>query len=187
MTLPGNKKVRLFDLAFDRAAVRLSDGMSCDMSIGGLVLVAVGIIGLACATKSFDSANPRLSYPGKTVDIGLSPASVNPGIWFSMTPEGDNVVVTTDDRRVFEWPLDPKIAMENRSYKDFTNFLKIRRDQTVEDFVLAMRKTGVQSGTMAVVAMDDRLTYAHFKPVMLALAGAGIRSYGFETSVGGDE
>jgi hypothetical protein len=39
---------------------------------------------------------------------------------------------------------------------------------------------------MAVVSLDDRLTYAHFKPVMLALVGAGIRSYGFETLVAED-
>ncbi|MEY4632280.1 MAG: hypothetical protein RIQ81_2400 [Pseudomonadota bacterium] len=184
--LPGKKKVRMLDEAFDRASSRLEEGTQVDISVGMLALLITGVIALACGVKAFDVANPRLSYPGQPLAMDLDANETAPGIWFSMAPDDDKVILTTDDRRIFEWSLDPEEALDSAGYREFEKFLKERRRQIVENLVLSMSREDLDTRSMAVVSLDDRLTYAHFKPVMLALVGAGIRSYGFETLVAED-
>ena len=108
------------------------------------------------------------------------------GIWLSMSALGGNIYVTTDEKKTFQWPLDPEEVLESKGYKEFTDFLGARRKRIVEDMVLSMDRDSIEAKSRTVVALDETLTYAHFKPVMLALANAGIRSYGFETRSDGE-
>lgn len=186
MILPGKKKVRLYQEAFERTSWRLTGDLSTDLVPGLVMAFAVVMVGLGCAVKAFEAVNPRLSYPARPLALEAESDDAGRGIWFSMSASGENVLVTTDEQKTFEWPLDPEEALESKGYGEFVSFLRARRKKIVEDMVMAMDKDSIEAKSRAVVSLDERLTYAHFKPVMLALANAGIRSYGFETRSDGD-
>ncbi len=190
MILPGKKRVRLYQEAVDRTSWRLTHDLLSDTGSGlvpGLVMAfAVVMIGLGCAVKAFEAANPRLSYPASPLALEAESDDAGRGIWFSMSALGENIHVTTDEKKTFEWPLDPEEALESKGYREFREFLDARRKRIVEDMVLSMDRDSIEAKARTIVALDETLTYAHFKPVMLALANAGIRSYGFETRSDGE-
>ncbi len=186
MILPGKKHVRLFEEATDRAITRHHDELVPDMMPGFVAAFVVLIVGLACAIKAFEAVNPRLSYPAQPMALEADSDDSGRGIWFSLSAPAKSIVVTTDDQKIFEWPLDPLKALQSKSYLEFKDYLRGRRKQVVEDLVLSMDQEGIESKSRAVIAVDEHLTYAHFKPIMLALSSAGIRSYGFETRSDGD-
>lgn len=181
MILPGMKKVRLYQEALARSGLRVGGDYTADLVPGLVATFAVVLVGLGCAIKAFDAANPRLSQAAHPVVLEGSEEGSMGGIWLSMSANGENIMVTTDDKQAFEWPLDPEEGLDSEGYEQFTDFLRDRRKKVVEDLVLSMDRRDIESGTRAVISVDERLTYAHFKPVMLAMANAGIRSYGFET------
>ena len=186
MILPGKKHVRLYQEAFARATERNEGDLGVDLLPAVLSALVVLIIGFACAVKTFEAINPRLSYPAQPIALDSNDNGIDRGIWFSLSAPGPNIVVTTDDQKIFEWPLDPLKALQSKGYVDFKDYLKDRRRLVIENLILSMDHEGIEAKSRAVVAVDEHLTYAHFKPIMLALSGAGIRSYGFETRSDGD-
>lgn len=190
MILPGKKRVRLYQEAFARSKARLEDGLNEEVGAALipalLAAMVVLVVGLACGVKSFEAANPRLAYPAQLLVLDGDSEESNRSIWFSLSAPDQTIIVTTDDQKIFEWPLDPIKTLQSKGYLDFKEFLKVRRKLVIENLVLSMDREGIETKSGAVVAVDERLTYAHFKPVMLALAAAGIRSYGFETRSDGE-
>lgn len=187
MILPNKKRVRLFQESFARAFDRLGNPDLEPLLPGLLIGIVVLIIGLACSTKAFEAANPRLGYPAQLVPLNTHKYATQSGVWFSMSAPGTSIIVTTDDQRLFEWPMDPKEALDADDYQNFRNYLAARRLAIIENLVLSMDKADLENKTRAIVAVDEHLTYAHFKPVMLALASAGYSRYAFETRSHGDE
>ncbi len=186
MILPGKKHIRLHEEAAERAVARHQAEIVPDVVPGFIAAFVVLIVGLACSIKAFEATNPRLSYPAQPLALEADSDDAGRGIWFSLSAPAKNIVVTTDDQKIFEWPLDPLKAIQSKSYLEFSDYLRNRRKQVVEDLVLSMNRDGIESKSRAVIAVDEHLTYAHFKPIMLALSSAGIRSYGFETRSDGD-
>lgn len=186
MILPGRKRVRLFQEAFSRAFDRAESTAFDGMFPGILAAIIVLFVGLACSTKIFETANPRLGYPAQLPPLDARENHAPYGLWFSLSAPEESMVVTTDDQQLFQWPLDPDSALESKGYGDFRQYLQQRRFTITEDLVMSMARANLDDKTRAVVAVDEHLTYAHFRPVMLALAGAGFSRYAFETRVRGD-
>ena len=119
--------------------------------------------------------NLRLGNPA---DVITFPSELRPdsAIWMSVSLKGEDVYVTTGDRKVFHWPRNVE-SME--PLDEFVHYLKERVKGEVASAALQKRAYTTQSS--AVIAADQRLTYAHVRPLLHAFAEAGISQYAFET------
>jgi hypothetical protein len=132
-----------------------------------LVLVLTGHV--------LSGTNPRLGNPADVITL---PAEARPdsAIWLSVSVRGDQVYVTTGDRKVFHWARNVARLDE---LDDFVSYLKERVKGEIAAAALLNRIEVTQSS--AVIAADQRLTYAHIRPLLHAFAAAGISQYAFET------
>lgn len=119
--------------------------------------------------------NPRAGNPADIITFPAQPIK-DSAIWMSVTPIGDDIVVTTGRRKVFRW----KQAVRNLTdLKPFIHHLKELAQGEIESAALAKRAQPTQM--LAVIAADQRLRYLHIRPIIYALAEAGIAQYAFET------
>ena len=137
-------------------------------------LLAFGLI-LLLMTHVLFSTNPRMGNPADIITFPSTPQR-DSAIWLSVSPIGDDVIVTTNDRKVFRWPQ--KIRSED-DIRELVLYLKERVQQEIQSAALLQRIYNIQ--TTAVIAADQRLKYLHLRPIIHALAQAGINNYGFET------
>ncbi|MCX6106618.1 MAG: hypothetical protein NTY08_12380 [Proteobacteria bacterium] len=137
-------------------------------------LLAFGLVLLLMAHVLF-TTNPRMGNPADVVTFPSTPQR-DSAIWLSVTPIGNDVVVTTNDRKVFRWPQ--KIRSEH-DIRELVFYLRERVHQEIQSAALLQRIYNIQ--TTAVIAADQRLKYLHLRPIIHALAQAGISNYGFET------
>lgn len=133
----------------------------------GLVIVLTGHI--------LFGTNPRAGNPANIISFP-SEARPDAAIWMSVTPIGDDIVVTTSDRKVFKWRQQVRNAEE---LGQFVGYLKARVAEEIQ--AAAMAKRALKTQTNAVIAADQRLKYVHIRPIIYALAQAGISQYAFET------
>ncbi len=119
--------------------------------------------------------NPRAGNPANIISFP-SETRKDSAIWLSVTPIGDEIVVTTADRKVFRWRREVRSLSE---LKSFSAYLKGRVADEVQG--AAMAKHALASQVSAVIAADQRLKYLHVRPIIYALAEAGISQYAFET------
>lgn len=132
-----------------------------------LVLVLTGHV--------LSGTNPRVGNPADVITL---PAEARPdsAIWLSVSVQDDQVYVTTGDRKVFHWARDVARLDE---LDDFVGYLKQRVKGEIAAAALMQRAEATQ--VSAVIAADQRLTYAHIRPLLHAFAAAGISQYAFET------
>jgi hypothetical protein len=121
------------------------------------------------------AANPRMGHPANILAFP-APSQPDSSIWMSVTPVGDDIVVTTSDRQVFRWAQDVRSVSD---IKPFVDHLKAMVRIEIEGAVLLNSLTIAK--TRAVIAADQQLKYLHIRPIIYALAEAGIARYGFET------
>jgi hypothetical protein len=119
--------------------------------------------------------NPRAGNPANIIAFP-SDTQKDSALWLSVTPVGKEIVVTTSDRRVFRWPQDVR-GMQPLA--PLVAYLKERAQEEIRSAVIAGRVLKTQ--TQAVIAADQRLKYLHIRPIIHALAAAGISQYAFET------
>lgn len=158
-------------LAYVAKQLRLSEPLwwfpyPCLITMG-LVLLLTGHLVMA--------TNPRMGHPASLIEF---PAAARPdsALWFSMTPIGQEIVITTNDRRVFRWPQQLTSAAPTQPFVDY-----LRRRVAEEIEAAALLKQALSTQTTVVIAADQRLRYLHLRPVIAALAAAGITSYALET------
>lgn len=137
-------------------------------------LISIGIV-LILTAYILSGTNPRLGHPASVITLPSAPHR-DGSIWFSITPIGDEVVVTTGDRQVFRWPLD---VGDLSALKPFGEYLKQVVAHEIESAALSHK--AYEHQTTAVIAVDQTLKFRHIRPVLYALADAGIARYGFET------
>jgi hypothetical protein len=137
-------------------------------------LLAFGLVLLLTGHILFGT-NPRAGNPANIISFPSEPRP-DAAIWMSVTPIGDEIVVTTGDRQVFKWRQQVRNAQE---LGFFVKYLKERVANEIEAAALAKR--ALKSQTTAVIAADQRLKYLHIRPIIYALAEAGISQYAFET------
>lgn len=133
----------------------------------GLVLVLTGHI--------LFGTNPRAGNPANIISFPSEPRK-DSAIWLSVTPIDDQIVVTTSDRKVFKWKQQVRTSAE---LQPFVQYLKQRVAGEIEAAALA--KQGLRKQVTTVIAADQRLKYLHVRPIVYALAEAGISLYAFET------
>ena len=103
--------------------------------------------------------NPRLGNPAHIVDFP-SEATEEGAIWFSLSLDRENVVVTTFNRKVFRWPK------ELTSLEPLEPFLGFLNQKIVEATLSAsLLKRAAKIETIAVIAVDQHVKFAHLKPI----------------------
>lgn len=138
------------------------------------LLISFSLVLLLTAHVLFGT-NPRAGNPA---DIIAFPATAqkDSSLWLSVTPIDKDIVVTTGDRKVFRWRQDVRGMKE---LQPLIVYLKARAASEIESAVLKGEASVAQ--TQAVIAADQRLKYLHVRPIIYALAAAGISQYAFET------
>ena len=139
------------------------------------LLLSFGLILLLTAHvmtgSSLRAGNPAeiIAFPGETQKDGA--------LWLSVTPIGEDIVVTTGDRKVFRWRQDI------RDLTPLAPLIKYLKEQAAKSIA-----TAVLSGeahieqVRIVVAADQRLKFLHVRPLLYGFAEAGISQYAFETN-----
>jgi hypothetical protein len=119
--------------------------------------------------------NPRTGNPADIITFPSEPRK-DSALWMTITQMDEEIVVTTGDRRVFRWHQQVKTMEE---LAPFIKYLKERVAGEIESAALMKRAFTTQ--TSAVIAADQRLKFLHVRPLLYALAAAGISQYAFET------
>ncbi len=128
-------------------------------------------------THIINGSNPRAGNPSNPIEYQTNSFPDVP-LWFSVTPIGDEIVVTTAQRKVFKWK---QANQDLEPLRTFMLDLKEMAETEIKSVSLSNRfKT---EKTTALIAADRHLTYAHLKPIILVLAEIGIRNYAFETKL----
>lgn len=137
-------------------------------------LFAVGL-GIVLYGGLLIQLNPRL---GSHADTLAFPSDPQPdgAIWLAVSTHDEDVVVTTSDRKIFHWPASEP---SEESVDGLVEYLQKRIAYEQMSAGLAGESRFLTS--TAVIAADQRLRYRHLKPILSALALAGITHYGFET------
>lgn len=97
-------------------------------------------------------------------------------LWFSVGISENHIIVNTAPGETFRWPA------EGPSQSDYELFEKHVTTWAKRHLQNVVRSGQITSDTnVAAIAIDQKLTYHHVRPVIYALAAAGISKYGFET------
>jgi hypothetical protein len=106
-----------------------------------------------------------------------APASDH-ALWMSVGIRESGVRINTAAGETFQWSPD---GPSKKDYEAFERHIISWSKRHVQNIV---RSGQINSDTnMAVIAIDQKLTYHHIRPVIYALAAAGVSKYGFETKL----
>jgi len=156
-----------FDLARDRQRARF-------MRFPLITLIPFALV-MVLSIHLLPKLNPRLGSAAVPLTYETS-EQARPTIWFSVAPDETHIVIQTDDRKIFRWPLDTE---DMQAVLPFVNYLRARTIEIQNAGVLSLDVDPLALQT--VIAIDQTLSYFHIRPVLNALASAGIAQYGFET------
>jgi hypothetical protein len=121
--------------------------------------------------------NPRLGSVADPIQLNTKPFP-DGSIWVSINIYENQVVATTYDKKKFSW------SSHNTSMKDLEDFVAYLKKKTLEETYRSVRlleSSAVRS--KVVIAVDQNAKYIHLRPVIYALADAGIAKYAFETRI----
>lgn len=123
------------------------------------------------------SLNPRLGNP---VNLTVFPAAREEegAIWLAIFPRGDEMILTTSQKKVFRFPLKQAVPDDFTAFRDYLE--GVLKKEAVS---FALNMEAPPTRMTAVLAVDERLTYAHIRPFLYTLASVGITQYGFETKI----
>ena len=97
-------------------------------------------------------------------------------LWLSVGISENAIIINTASGETFRWPV------EGPSQKDYDVFEKFMAAWAKRHLQNVVRSGQITADTnLAAIAIDQKLTYHHVRPVIYALAAAGISKYGFET------
>lgn len=134
-----------------------------------LVLILIGHL--------FPGLNPRKNNLADVIAFS-APKEHEGHIWIGVFPEADRIVAVTSDHRKFSWPRGHATSSDTAVFREY---LKERVAKEIVNTGRSMELNYVKAS--AVLAVDQRLTFNHIKPLLLALAEAKIAKYGFETKL----
>jgi len=146
-------------------------------SVSGFVLLIPFLAVIVLSLFTSLETNTRLHAVGKPMEHATTEVADHE-LWLSVAAKGGKIIVTTSDSNVFEWSEGGPTQREALA---LTDYLKSR----VKDLIIGTVRTGQvsQESLTASVAVDQSLTYQHIRPLLYALADAGISRYGFETRI----
>lgn len=121
----------------------------------------------------------RLGSQGKganDVPVVATDENEQSAIWLSVTASDTAIVVSSDDRRSFSWPLTEQ-SLEGTG--EFVSYLKSRVSREIDNAGLGGEV--LRSRLRVTLAVDQRLNYWHIRPLIYALAEANVTNYAFQT------
>ena len=130
-------------------------------------------------TEVMIGINPRLGHHADVIKFN-APSYVDTPIWLSISTTANELMISTADRNVFRLPLkEVSNFADPKTDESLVAYLKLKVASEIDASALAKDSRGHR--LMAVLAVDQRLTYGHIRPVLYALSAANITEYGFET------
>lgn len=99
-------------------------------------------------------------------------------IWMSVGMSDDLIIIKTSSGKVFKWASGGPTQAD---YESFESHLKEWARSHLQGTILSGQL--LPSTNTAAIAVDQRLTVHHIRPVIYALAAAGVSQYGFETKL----
>lgn len=158
---------------FDRLSIRLREN---PLFFPFLYFISFQLV-LILTAYILSGSNPRAGNPSNPIEFQTEPFPDVP-LWFSVTPIGDEIVVTTSDRKIFKW------KQSNQDIGPLKGFMEEMK-RTIETEVRSVSLSGIlrPEKSTAVIAVDRHLTYAHIIPIIVALSEVGIRNYALETKL----
>ena len=165
------KSKRSWDLLYIATADRLR---SLSRWFPFPALISFILVTLLTAYVTLTTAR-RLGHPAALLTFPSDRDHIG-GIWFSVTPIGEEIFIATSDRKVFHWPQNTRDLVP---LDQFIEWLKDASHLQIEAAALLKRSDSNQ--VLAVIAADQTLKYTHLRPIIYALAKAGISRYAFET------
>jgi len=166
---------------WQKACNRVRDRLGAESSwIPAHVLVSgiASIVLLAFVMRGVDS---RAGNPAVPL-VFPAPLQEDTAIWISVTPIGEEVVITTNDRQVFRVPQQPT---DDKAYQEFNAWLRGRTRSEALSAGIAGNYRLKQ--TKVIIRADQHLKYLHVRPLLYSLAAAGVTRYGFETDLSGTQ
>ncbi len=139
-------------------------------------LIAFGLV-FILAGHLLTDLNPRLGSVTDPIQLNTKPFP-DGAIWMAINVNADHITVTTADRKKFSWPA---LHTTMRDLEPFTSYLKKKKQEEIYKSVRLLENSAVRS--RVVIAVDQNAKYIHIRPVIYALAEAGISKYGFETRI----
>lgn len=156
-----------------RQKARLSMPLTTNL---GVLLLPIGLMSLLLIYVSVET-NPRIFSTAKPLQLNLPAEEDNAKLWFSLAPSEQGIVIVSNSGESFDL-----VAKDGETdLTAFTEHLKARVMAVISDVAIANRMDAKSS--FVVLSVDERLTYSHVRPVIYALAEAGITRYGFEGRV----
>ncbi len=107
-----------------------------------------------------------------------STSAVDHALWMSVGIHDNTISVNTASGQTFRWPAE---GPSQKEYEEFEKHITSWSKRHLQNVVRAGQITA--DTNLAAIAIDQRLTYHHVRPVIYALAAAGISKYGFETKL----
>ncbi len=138
-------------------------------------LISFGLI-MVLTGYTIPNLNTYFGHPSNLIEQDMVDGIAPEGsIWFSVSVRDHNLVISTFNRKVFKW--DRKIK-NIEVMSDFIDFLK---DEIKARTLQAALAAGIgQHEVTATIATDRGLKFLHIRPIINALAAAGISNYSFE-------
>ncbi len=105
-----------------------------------------------------------------------SAPAVDHALWLSIGISESTITVNTASGETFRWPVE---GPSQKDYEVFEKYMKAWAKRHLQNVVRSGQITA--DTNLAAIAIDQKLTYHHVRPVIYALAAAGVSKYGFET------
>lgn len=137
------------------------------------ILIPIGIIMILSAFVPLE-VNSRLFSRARPLQLSGDEAPPT-NLWFAVSPTESGISITSKDGKVFE--LNSAVPVDKRA-EEFRSYLVERKEELIRTNVLANHID--PNTSLVVLSADERLTYFHLRPVVYALASAGITRYAFE-------
>lgn len=99
-------------------------------------------------------------------------------LWMSLGLHDDSIVLVLPTGKLFRWPAS---GPSDDDYVALEAYMKNLAQTHLKTTILQGR-FGPETNT-AAIAVDQRLTVHHVRPLLYALAASGISKYGFETKL----
>lgn len=157
--------------AFDRQNSRMKFDLQFSPLVIFLPFLCTTILALFVAFESSARVKSRV----QSFNYSADPAQDHM-MWMSIGLAGDNIIIKTSNNHMFKWAsAGPSVS----EFKSFEDFMKTWAQDHLNKTV---RRGQITVDTnVAALSVDQRLTFHHIRPVIYALATAGVSRYGFET------
>lgn len=125
------------------------------------------LVGFESSVRTRNSIEPFVHESSPAPDHAL---------WMSVGIEEQTIIINTASGETFRWPAEGPAQKE---YEAFENHIVSWSKRHLQNVVRSGQIT--DETNLVAISFDQKLTYHHVRPVIYALAAAGISKYGFET------